>query len=533
MTIERRMQSSEYARSFLDQQIKETKSKLEESERALNDYAKKNSILTLDEKTNVISQTYTDYSTAFGKVEQERLRLEAQYAAVAANPENAVQVSESKTVQAYKEQKTKYETEYMNNLPLYKPDFPKMVQLKAQINELDSRIKAEANGVLASLRAQLDAVKRQEDQVRARLQDTRHSVLASQDKGVDYNLLKRELDTNRQMYDSLLQRMKEVSVTSGVASNNVSVVDEAKTPSWPIAPNLNKSLSVGLLSGLVLGVIIALIRENLDDSIKRAEDVEAKLSLPLLGIIPLLKKKQFTVASLGLLSHVDPRGLFAEAYRSTRTALQFSTAEGAPKRLMVTSSVQGEGKSTTALSLAINFAQMGQKVLIIDADMRSPTLHNTLSRSNEFGLSAYLSGDANREALIQDTDIRNLAVLVAGPHPPSPVDLLIGPRFMELLDRAEAMGFDRIVIDAPPVLGIADAIVLGNQVQNILFAIKSASTKMSNIRDALRRMRLSGLLPLGVVLTSVSPVETGYDTYGYGVYGAENAKTDPSNQLAA
>ena len=522
LSIERRSQSSTYAKSFLEQQLKATKARLEESERTLNTYAKNNSILSLDEKTNVINQTYTDYSSALGRVEQDRLKSEAIYNAVAISPESAPQVLESKTVQTYKEQKAKLEAEYLTNLSVYKPEFPKMLQLKAQIAELEGRIKGEVSAVLTSLKGQFEAAKKQEDKVRERLQDTRKEILLTQDKNVDLNLYKRELSTNREIYDGLLQRLKEVGVTSGVTANNISVVDEANTPLFPISPNLLKNAGMGLLAGLLLGMGIVFTREHLDDSVKNANEIEAKLGLPLLGIVPMMKKKQIQGGPLAMLTVEDPRGTFAESYRSMRTALQFSTAEGAPRRLMITSSVQSEGKSTTALALAINLAQLGQRILLIDADMRNPSLHKALKRSNESGLSSYLSGDAQREALIQDSGIANLSVLTAGPHPPSPVDLLMGPGLLELLDRAEAMGFEKIVIDAPPVLGIADAIVLGNHVQNILFAVKAGNTKLSSIRDALRRLRLGGLMPLGVVLTSAGAAETQYYGY-YGAYGAQNA----------
>lgn len=532
MSMERRGQSSVYAKSFLEDQLKATRAKLEVSERALNTYAKTNAILTLDDKTNVINQTFTDYSSALSRVEQERLKAESIYNAVAASPDSAPQVLENKTVQTYKEQRAKLEAEYLTNLLVYKPEFPKMVQIKAQISELDSRIKAEVASVLGSIKGQFQAAKTQEDQVRARLQDTRREVLQAQDKNGDLNLLKRELDTNRQLYDGLLQRLKEVGITSGVDSNNISVVDVAVTPLFPVSPNLMKNAGIGLLAGLLLGMGFVFMREHLDDTIKQSEEVEAKLGLPLLGIIPLVKKKPASGVALSLLTVDDPRSMFAESYRSMRTALQFSTAAGAPRRLVVTSSVQSEGKSTTALSLAVNFAQLGQRVLVIDADMRNPSLHKALKLANASGLSSYLSGDRKFDDLLQSTSIDRLAVMTAGPNPPSPVDLLMGPRLLEMLDLAETMGFDRIVIDAPPVLGIADAIVLGNQVQDMLFVVRVGSTKMSRIRDALRRLRMGGIMPLGVALVGVGSERDSY--YGtYGSYGAENAPAVGSGRLAS
>jgi len=533
LSMERRTQSSVYAKTFLEDQLKATKARLEESERTLNAYAKSNAILTLDEKTNVISQTYTDYSAALGRLEQDRLKAEALYKAIATNPESATQVLESRTVQIYKEQKAKLEAEYQTNLAVYKPEFPKMLQFRAQINDLDALIKSEVASVLTSIKSQYDAAKKQEDQVRALLQDTRREVLLTQDKSVDLNLLKRELDTNRQLYDGLLQRLKEVGVTSGVTSNNIAVVDEANTPLFPISPDLMKNAGIGLLAGLLLAAAFIFMREHLDDSINQANDIEAKLNLPLLGIVPLMKKKLAQGDSLALLTVDDPRGSFAEAYRSMRTALQFSTPEGTPRRLMVTSSVAAEGKSTTALALAINLAQLGQRVLLIDADMRNPSQHRMLELPSDAGLSSYLSGDTQPEALIHKTRIANLSVLTSGPQPPSPVDLLMGPRLLELLDRAETIGFDKIVIDAPPILGIADAIVLGNQLQNILFVVKAGSTRLSRIKDAQRRLRLGGLIPLGVVLTSAGAEETPYYGY-YGAYGAENApKAAVTNRLVS
>ncbi len=521
MSMERKMESSIYARNFLQDQIKVSKARLEESERTLNTYAKANSILTLDEKTSVINQTFTDYSAALSRVEQERVKAEAQYREMERNPENSAQVLDNKTVQAFKEQKAKLEAEYLVNLGTYKPDFPKMLQTKAQIAELDLRIKAEIAAVLGSVKAQYDAARRQEEQVRARLQETRKEVIQTQDKGVDLSLLKRELDTNRQIYDNLLQRLKEVGVTSGVAANNISVVDVAKAPLFPFKPDMSVNAAIGLAVGLMLGLGLVFVREHLDDSVKHADEVEPQFGVPLLGIVPHVKKAKRVAHELALLAVDDPRGSFAEAYRSMRTALQFSTSDGAPRRLMVTSSVASEGKSTTALALAINFAQLGKRVLLVDADMRNPSLHKSLELANDRGLSNYLSGEGTRESLIRACAVPNLRVMTSGPMPPSPVDLLMGPKLLSLLDKAEELGYEQVVIDAPPILGIADALVLGNQIQSILFVVKAGSTRRSAIRDALRRLRTAGLLPLGVALTRASSEHGSYYGYeGYYGYGA-------------
>jgi capsular exopolysaccharide synthesis family protein len=528
MSLERRNESSGYAETFLQDQIKATKAKLEESERALNAYARANSILMLDDKTNVLNQTFSDTSAALAQAQRDRQKAEAIYNEVQRNPESAQQVLESKTIQTYKEQKAKLEAEYLTNLSLFKPEFPKMQQLKAQIAEIDARIKAETQVVLTAVKAQYEAAKRQEEQIRASAGQTKQEVLISQDKAVQLNLLRREVDTNRELYNGLLQRLKEVGVTSKVTANPISIVDAATPPLFPFEPNVRNIAMVGLMGGLLLGLAWAFIREYMDDSVKRTEQIEQEFGLPLLGLIPQVSRKDLAkVDSPWRLIVEDPRGMLAEAYRSMRTALQFSTAEGAPRQILVTSTSEGEGKSTTALALAINFAQLGKRVLLVDADMRNPSLHKSLGVPNDRGLSNYLAGEGARDQLVHDTEVPGLSLLTAGPTPPSPADLLMGPRFLRLLEKSSEMGYDQLIVDGPPVLGIADAIVLGNQIPNVIFVVQAGRTRKSNIRNALRRMRLAGLMPLGVALTRLT-AEHGhggaYGGYGYGYgYGYGNA----------
>lgn len=518
MNLERKLESSAYAKRFLEDQIRVTKAKLEDSERVINEYAKQNAILSLGDKSDVAAQDFTEMSAALSRVEGERIKAEALYNEVLRNPESAPQVIDNKAVQTFKEQKAKLEAEYTTNSSIYKSDFPKMVQLRAQIEELNARIKSELSIVVGSIKGQLDAAKQQEALLRARLAQSRSQVLVMQDRSVDLNLLKRELETNRQVYDSLLQRFKEVAVTGGLTTNNISIVDDAKTPLYPYSPQPERDAAIGMALGLLLGLGLAFLRENLDDSVKHSDEIENVYGLPLLGLIPFVKSKGKDTP-VAALAHEDPRSAFAEAYRSMRTSLQFSTADGAPKRLIVTSCGKAEGKSTTAVALAINFAQLGQNVLLIDADMRNPTLHKTMRLSNERGLSNFLAGDKGTGTLIQITNIPNLSVLPAGPNPPDPVELLMGPKLLMLLEKAQELGYTQVIVDSPPMLGLADAVVLGNQIEHVIFAIKAGGTRKSSVKDSLRRLRSAGIAPMGVVLTHVEHHHT--NDYAYGGYYGE------------
>jgi capsular exopolysaccharide synthesis family protein len=527
MGMERRLEASSYAKSFLEDQIKQMKAKLEESERRLNTYAQANQILTLDDKTSAINQTYTDFASALAKAEQERIKAEAIAAEMKRNPEASIAVVENKTIQAYKERRAKLQIDYQENLRIYKPDFPKMQQIQAQIAEIDAQIKREIDNVAGSLQAHYDAVAKQESLLKERVSQTRKQVLTTQDHGIDMNLLKREVDTNRQLYDSLLQRFKELGVSGNIVSNNVSVVDAAEPSLFPYKPNLLANLLVGMVAGVLLGAAIVVALEVMDDSIKYPDEVERVLGLPLLGIIPKLNRKRSSSNKpVALEVHEDPRSTLAEAYRSVRTALQFSTAEGAPKRLVITSTTRNEGKSTTSLALAINFAQMGQRVLLIDGDMRNPTIHKLLGIPNDFGLSNLLSSDNRGDKMITPTTIPNLSVLTAGPIPPNPVDLLTGPKLLLLLNITSALGIDYVIVDAPPMLGLADSVVLGNQLQNVLFVVQASSTRKTQIKNALRRLRQGGLVPRGVVLTQTLQHALPQDYESYYGYGADPATTN-------
>ena len=471
VNLERRYDASSYAKTFLEERLAQTKARLEESERTLVDFQREQQIINVDEKQNVLAQTLASYNAASAKAGEDRLKAEAMYREFKENPQSSPQMHENKSMAALREQRTKLQVEYQDLSRVYKPAFPKMQQLKASIDEIDKKIEEESGIVRRAIEGTYNVAVQQEASIKAKLDSAKKDVLDLQGRSVRYGILKREVDTNRTLYDGLLQRLKEVGVEAGVGTNNVSVVDPAVTPLAPFKPNIALNLQIAAILGLLLGVGLAFFLDYLDDTMQHPEDMERIARLPVLGAIPMVKSKRGQRATVpGLLSHLDARSAFAEAYRSVRTALQFSTREGAPRQFVVTSTTAKEGKSTTALALAINFAQAQQPALLVDADLRNPTLHTLLGIDNSRGLSNYLSGDLPALGVVRVTAIPNLYVIPAGPQPPNPVELLSGPKLPGLLAELDKR-FAAIILDAPPVLGLADALVLGNQVGAVMFVV--------------------------------------------------------------
>ncbi len=514
INLERRFEASAYAKTFLEEKLAQTKAKLEDSERELVQYSRELEVMSPDEKQNVFSQNLQEFNTAVAKAEQDRIRAEVVVKQAQDNPDSLQVVQDNRTLQTLKQTKARLETEYQDNLAVYKPAFPKMQQLRGQIVEVDKQIRAELDEVRRSAVASFRAARAQEQMLRERLGGAKQQLLDLQGRSIRYSILKREVDTNRQLYDGLLQRLKEIGVAGGVGINNISVVDKAQVPTFPYKPDLGKNVTMGLAIGLIIGLLVAWLLEHLDDTIRFADDVERETGAAVLGVVPKLKAQEVAKAQIALGPHVDPTSAFAESYRSVRTALQFSTASGAPRRLVVTSSSKNEGKSTTALALAINFAQMGKPVLLIDADLRNPVMHKMLNLGNSRGLSNYLSSSIGVLEVVQRTDIPNLFVMTTGPLPPNPVELLSSMKLLTLLSQCEEH-FAHVIVDGPPVLGIADSIVLGNQVDNAVFVIESGRTRKGHAKAALKRLQQAGVHPLGVILTKI---DSYHDLYGYNTY---------------
>jgi len=518
--MERKVDASSYARTFLEQELAKSKIRLEESENSLVQYTRQKQILSVDEKSNPLTQNFTDFSAALAKAEQDRIKTEANYDEVKRTLSSSRDLLENKALATFRESKAKLELEYQQQLRTYKPGHPSMQALQAQIDLSEQRIQSESKAITGSVettaKAALDSAIAQETRLRARVETAKRGILDVQDQGIRYNILKREVDTNREMYSGLLKNLKEVGVTAMVGTNNVSVVDKADTPLFPFRPDVFRGAMTGILLGLMAGLALAFVVEYMDDSIKFPDEVERFTGLPLIGVIP---KVNVSKSSPEDQATREPRSALAEAYRSVRTALQFSTARGAPRTIAVTSCTKNEGKTTSAMSLAVALSQMGKRVLIVDGDMRNPTLHRMFNTDHSSGLSNILSSDTDPISVTRKTDFPNLYLITSGPQPPNPAELLSGPGLVNLLDPG-ASHFDHIVIDAPPILGIADAIILCNQVDASLFVIESGKTRKAAIRNALRRLRQSGTAPLGAILTKIGGdmMMYGYesDFYYYG-----------------
>lgn len=510
-TLERRSNASSYAKVFLEERLQATRLKVEDSERQLIEYSQREQIVNVDDRRSLTEQTLQELTAALARAERDRMAREARFEQVRAlGGQSMSQVLESPTVQKLKETRANLQAQYQEKLTTFKPAFPLMQQLRGQIAEMDRQIAAETRDQRQSVEAEYRAGLAKERLLKARIDELQGEVLDLQSRSIEYNILKRDLDTNRELYDALLQRYKEVGVAGGVTTNNVSVVDRAE-PGWQFKPDLARNLKFALMLGLLGGIGLALLLEYLDDSIKSPEDVEHRLRMPILGIVPLLKSGD-PMSALA-----DTRSAFAEAYRSVRTALQFSTSEGVPRVLFITSPAPSEGKTTTAYALAVNFAQLGKRVLLVDADLRNPSIHKLFAISNHKGLSNYLAGDAKSSEVMSATSTRGLLFMPTGPLPPNPAELLAGAKMAALLDLAGEK-FDQVIIDGPPVLGLADALIVSNLATGTLLVVGSGATRVGYARGSIKRLLAARAHLLGVVLTKFdAPRGTGY-AYGYG-YG--------------
>ncbi len=514
--LDQRFEATSYAKTFLQDQIKQLKIRLEDSEKSMLTFAEREQIVQVNEKGSIAESNLAAANATLGQLISERIKNEQAWRQLeAAKGIDLPQVLSNQLIDGLRAQRNKLEREYEEKLETFKPGYPKMVQIAYKIKEIDRQLEEEVETIRGSLKAAYESSKQQEVEMKKRIEELRGEVLALQRRSVQHNILKREVESNRKLYNDLLQRFKEVDIAGGAGTNNVFIVQRASRPGAPSTPRLSRALLLALALGLGAGIGVAFLLETFDDGIRTPEDLEEVSGLATLGVIPRAATAEKFGGELA-----NPQSAVAEAYRSMATALQFSTESGLPRSLALTSSGPGEGKSSTALALGRHFATIGMKVLLVDADLRKPSLHLKLGHDNSSGLSNYLTGSVAPPEVIQETDHPNLALMTSGPLPPNAADLLAGTRMLSLITVGLEV-FDLIVIDAPPMLGLADSQLLATATSATVFVAQAGGARKGQLRAALKRLELARVIPIGAVLTKFDSKAAGYG-YGYGYgYGDE------------
>lgn len=534
-TMERRYNATAFARTFLQARLAATRTRLEASERELVRYAQRQGIVQLEQGGSngggggryagndgasgatgdtLSAQSLTALNGALSGAIGERIAAEQRYRQALAN-RTSNDVLQNPTVQALRGERARLEADYRERLQTFKPEFPEMLALRTRISQIDIELARESGDVASSLRSGYLAAVGREAQLNARVAGLRSNVLDLRNRGIGYNFLQRDVDTNRVLYDALLQRFKEIGVVGRLGESQAVVVDTALPPGAPFEPRPMRNLLIGLGTGLLLGFALAFAIEYIDDTIKSPEDAATKLKLSTLGLIPRMAKGSSLAVELA-----DPKSDIAEAYYSVMTMLQFTTETGLPKSMLVTSTRAAEGKSSTSLALAQNLARVGASVLLIDGDLRKPSFKS--SAPDTIGLSKLLITNQSVTAHVVPTGVARLSLLPSGAVPPNPAELLATNRIRQVIEEATEH-FDVVIVDAPPVLGLADAPILSSICAVTLMVVEAGSARRAAVLNALGRLYAAEARVAGAIITKYNPKIVGYQ-YGYG-YGYGTRKT--------
>lgn len=544
LNLERRVDSSSYAENFLNEQLIIAKSRLEESEADLIKYTKQQDLVsTGDEGQSLTVRNFDGVYTALSEAQRERITAESNYKKAYSNNQNKLTADliDSPVVEELKKKRADLQIDYQEKLQMFKPAYPVMVELKNQINLLTDQIEKETKTAKSRLTAKYEVDKEElkaiylaalakEESLQQQLEEQKGQLFDTRDKSIRLNTLKREVETNRNLYEGLLQRIKEVGVASSISANNIAIIDPALVPYRQASPNVKQKLSQGVMLGLLLGIAIAFLLEFLDDRIKAASDLENLLGLPMLGLIPTVKEKD--PQKLAIITETEAKSSIAEAFRSFRANLLFATKEGIPRVLHITSPRPSEGKSSTVVNLGIAFAQSGKQVLIVDGDLRKPSLHQRLKLDNSKGFTNFLTQQEEAVDVIQTTDIDNLFIIPAGPISPNPAELLSSQR-MEDLYQLVPEQYDIIIMDSPPIMGLSDALILANQASATVLLAAHGESRKRLLQDGLQKLQHAQANIIGSVLTKTK-ARHGYGYsyyYNYNYYDYYSYGSDDNKQL--
>lgn len=532
--LERKYNTTAFAREFLEERLATAKAALEEKEREVAAYAERVGILDIAGTEGASLEATSIMSLNSSLAEAESARIEAEMILQEARENSLVrQMLEDEAIRELRRQREELKTEYEEKLDVFKPEYPDMQRLQLRIDRLDAEIEAERSAILSALEGDYEAALARERSLRARVDELADNIRSERNTRIEYTILQREVDTNRAQYQALLERQKQLAIASGIGTSQVSIVDQALAPSTPFSPNLRRTLLFAIAGSLVLGVGLAFALNYIDDTIKTPEDLRNKLGVPVIGVIPkLAKRSQAIVDALE-----DPKSGITEAYYSARTALDFSTSHGTPKSLLLTSTRPSEGKTSSSIALAKAYAKNGKNVLIIDADMRKPSF--VVEKGQSVGLSGLLTQESRLIDEVVRSSTPGLSILPSGVVPPNPAELLSGPRLKSLIAEAEAH-FDIVVVDSPPVLSFADGPLLGAVCEGALIVIESGSIRRPTVERTINRLLESRTNLLGAVLMKFDAKKAGYEYgyyYQYGGYsyggGASAYVEDKSSKASA
>ncbi len=531
--LEFKYTSTREASDWLSQRLGEQRTQVETSEGALQRYRERNDAVSLEERQNIVVQKLADLSAAVTKAKTERIQKESAYNQIGSLQGNRAAALDSIPAilsnQFVQQQKTelaelqRQQAQLSEKLGARHPD---MVKLRLAIETGEAKIQGEIAKVVLSLKNDYETSLVQEQSLMRALEQQKQDALAFNRKGIEYGALQREAASNRQIFDSLMQRTKETGISGELKTSNIRIVDAAEVPAAPSSPNKLMNLLFGALGGSVVACVFVFFIEYVDDRIKSPAEIRSHLGLPFLGMVPILT----TGASAGEGSPLLHRGVqpgFGEALRTLRTNVLFSTTTDGSRSVVVTSSGPGEGKTVVASNIALALAQTGQRVLLIDADMRRPRVHEIFTERQEPGLSNVLTVDARFEDAVLSIENTGLSVLTAGHMPPNPAELLGSKRFTDLLSTLKAR-FDWIVIDTPPVMAVTDAPVVAHVADSVIFVVGAQMTSRSVAKTAVDQLSNAKAHIMGAVLNRVdldnnSYYYSQYYRREYGTYYVKSA----------
>jgi capsular exopolysaccharide synthesis family protein len=534
--LERKVQATSYGRNLLQGQLSQLKQKLDESQRQLVAYASAQKIINLPSQTAgdgrttserpIVADDLASLNAVLSQATAERIQAEARYQQLGRSGAST-EALRNQAINNLRQRRAELAAEYQRLMVQFEPGYPAAKAIQSQVDQLDRSIAREEGRVSGSLQADYREAVERERGLQTRVDQLKANYLDLRRRSIQYNIYQQEVDTNRALYDGLLQRFKEIGVAGGVGVNNISIVDPADVPQRPSSPRLLVNLFVALFFGIGLGAALAFTFEQIDEAIVDPAEVGRRLGLPLLGSVPKVEGMTPQDALL------DRKSDLVDAYLAIQTNLAFTTEHGVPRSFAVTSTRPAEGKSTTSLALATTLARAQRKVILVDGDMRSPSIHHLGGVGHERGLSNFLAGEDDISSLTFKMTDLGFTAMSAGPLPPNAAELLTGNRLSVLISRLLET-YEHVIVDSPPVMGLADAPLIASRVEGVIYAVESHGIRSSLVKTALNRLASANARVFGGVLTKFDARKAHYGygyEYGYGYGRAERLEEEKSGKL--